>query len=57
MVGHDDVDAERFRMTDWLYITSSTVDSDDEFDSLLRQFVEEVALQSIPIMHTVGESI
>jgi len=57
MVGHDDVDTEGFRMADWLYITSSTVDSDDEFDSLLRQFVEEVAFQSVSIMHTVGKSI
>ncbi len=57
MVGHDHIDTEGFRMTDWLYITSSTVDGDDEFDSLLRQFVEEVAFQSIPIMHAVGKSI
>lgn len=43
MVRHDDVDTERFRMAYRLYITSSTVDGDDQFDSFFREFVEEIA--------------
>lgn len=57
MIRDDHIDAEGFRMAYRIYITSSTVDGDDEFDSLIREFIEEVAFQSITIMHTVGKSI
>lgn len=34
VIGDDDIDAEALRMTDRLDIASSTVDGDDEGDSL-----------------------
>ena len=57
MICHDHIDPDRLRILDRFDISSPTVDSDDERDSLLREFVEEIFLETISVMDSVREPI
>ncbi len=57
MIRDDNIDPERFCMTDRFDISSSTIDSDDESDSFFMEFIEKICLQSISIMDSMRESV
>lgn len=57
MIRHDDIDTEGFRMSNRSDISSSTVDRDDEFHIFFCEFIEEILLQPISIMDTMGKSV
>ncbi len=57
MVSDNNIDTERLRMPDRFDIPSSAVNCDDERNLLFREFIEEIWLESVPILGSMRKSV
>ena len=57
MIRDDNIDIEGFRISDCFDISRSTIHGYNEFYLFFSKFIEEIFLESIAIMNSVGETI